>query len=251
VTCHDGFTLDDLVSYDQKHNEANGEHNRDGQDDNRSWNCGVEGPTDDPAVEQLRNRQVKNLLAINLLAIGTPMLTMGDEVRRTQGGNNNAYCQDNELSWFDWDLLAKHGDVRRFVQGLVRLRLNFDWARHDPDLTLPQFLRDAKIQWHGVKLNQPDWGDWSHSLALTVHSVTRTRMAHLMLNAYLEPLTFEIPPPPDGPEAGWRRLIDTSLPAPEDFCAWSQAPAVAESHYLVQPRSVVLLAAEMPRNNSQ
>ncbi len=251
VTCHDGFTLNDLVSYDQKHNGANGEHNRDGQDDNRSWNCGVEGPADDPAVEQLRNRQVKNLLAINLLAIGTPMLTMGDEVRRTQRGNNNAYCQDNELSWFDWDLLAKHADVRRFVKGLVRLRLNFDWARHDPDLTLPQFLRNAKIQWHGVKLNQPDWSDWSHSLAITVHSVTGRRMAHLILNAYWEPLSFELPPAPGGPDGGWRRLIDTSLPAPGDFCGFSEAPVVADSHYLVEPRSLVLLAAQVPRENSQ
>ena len=102
VTCHDGFTLNDLVSFNRKHNEANGEENRDGADDNRSWNCGVEGPTDDPEVERLRNRQVKNFLTLTLLSIGTPMLLMGDEVRRTQGGNNNAYCQDNEISWFDW-----------------------------------------------------------------------------------------------------------------------------------------------------
>src|SRR6185436_3771707 len=102
VTCHDGFTLNDLVSYNSKHNEANGEQNRDGTDDNRSWNCGVEGPTDDPAIERLRNRQVKNFLAITFLAAGTPMLLMGDEMRRTQRGNNNAYCQDTDLSWLDW-----------------------------------------------------------------------------------------------------------------------------------------------------
>ena len=105
VTCHDGFTLNDLVSYNQKHNEANGEHNRDGADDNRSWNCGVEGPTDDPAIEKLRNRQVKNFFAATLLSLGMPMILMGDEVRRTQHGNNNAYCHDNETSWFDWTLL--------------------------------------------------------------------------------------------------------------------------------------------------
>ena len=104
VTCHDGFTLNDLVSYDRKHNEANGEDNRDGANDNRSWNCGVEGPTDDPAIEQLRNRQVKNFLTVTLLSLGMPMILMGDEVRRTQRGNNNAYCQDNEISWFDWTL---------------------------------------------------------------------------------------------------------------------------------------------------
>ena len=107
VTCHDGFTLNDLVSYDRKHNEANGEDNRDGANDNRSWNCGVEGPTDDPAVEALRNRQVKNFLTVTLLSLGMPMILMGDEVRRSQSGNNNAYCQDNETSWLDWTLLRE------------------------------------------------------------------------------------------------------------------------------------------------
>ena len=123
VTCHDGFTLNDLVSYNEKHNEANGEENRDGANDNRSWNCGVEGPTDDPAVEKLRNRQVKNFLTVTLLSLGVPMILMGDEVRRTQGGNNNAYCQDNETSWFDWTLLEKHADVHRFVKLLTARRL--------------------------------------------------------------------------------------------------------------------------------
>ena len=111
VTCHDGFTLNDLVSYDRKHNEANGENNRDGGNDNLSWNCGVEGPTDDPAIEALRNRQVKNFLTVTMLSIGMPMILMGDEVRRTQGGNNNVYCHDDETNWFDWALLQKHADV--------------------------------------------------------------------------------------------------------------------------------------------
>src|SRR5258705_13693952 len=119
VTSHDGFTLNDLVSYDRKHNEANGEENRDGSDDNRTWNCGVEGPTDDPAVEQLRNRQGKNFFAVVLLALGTPILLMGDEVRRTQRGNNNAYCLDDDTSWLDWNLLGRHDDVRRFVRLLI------------------------------------------------------------------------------------------------------------------------------------
>src|SRR5246500_3479780 len=110
VTCHDGFTLNDLLSYNVKHNELNGENNCDGMDANLSWNCGIEGPSDDPAIERLRNRMVKNFLALTLLSIGTPMLQMGDEVRRTQRGNNNAYCQDNEISWFDWSLLEKHRD---------------------------------------------------------------------------------------------------------------------------------------------
>jgi glycogen operon protein len=134
VTCHDGFTLNDLVSYNQKHNdnqkhnEANGEGNRDGANDNRSWNCGVEGASDDPAVEKLRNRQVKNFLTITMLSAGVPMILMGDEARRTQFGNNNAYCQDNETSWFDWDLLAKHADVHRFVT-LLNARRRFGRRR--------------------------------------------------------------------------------------------------------------------------
>src|SRR5262249_5652449 len=122
VTCHDGFSMNDLVSYNDKHNEANGEQNRDGANDNRSWNCGVEGPTSDPAVEALRNRQVKTFLTVTLLSLGVPMILMGDEMRRTQGGNNNAYCLDNEANWLDWTLLEKHGDVHRFVTLLTSRR---------------------------------------------------------------------------------------------------------------------------------
>src|SRR5271166_460341 len=136
VTCHDGFTLNDLVSYNDKHNEVNFEGNRDGYNDNRSWNCGVEGPSDDPAIESLRNRQVKNLLAANMLSVGTPMFPMGDEGRRTQLGNNNAYSQDSEISWFDWTLLDKHCDVHRFVRKLIAYRLNREMPIDDQGLSL-------------------------------------------------------------------------------------------------------------------
>src|SRR5262249_35518222 len=129
VTCHDGFTLNDLVSYDRKHNEANGEENRDGTDDNRSWDCGGEGPTDDPAIERLRTRQIKNFFATTLLSVGMPMMVMGDEMRRTQRGNNNAYCQDNEISWLDWTLLEKHAGVHRFVSMVNARRVHRD-PRH-------------------------------------------------------------------------------------------------------------------------
>ncbi len=124
VTCHDGFTLNDLVSYNQKHNEENGEGNRDGADDNRSWNCGAEGPSDDPAIEAIRNRQVKNFLTVTVLSLGVPMIVMGDEVRRSQGGNNNPYSQDNEISWFDWSLLSRHADIHRFLRLLIARRLH-------------------------------------------------------------------------------------------------------------------------------
>src|SRR5579863_26391 len=143
VTCHDGFTLNDLVSYDYKHNEENRENNSDGTNDNRSWNCGVEGPTDDPDVEKLRNRQVKNFLTITLLSLGVPMITMGDEVRRTQYGNNNDYCQDNKTSWFDWTLVEKHADVHRFLSLLIERRLLRDLEAELQRQTLHQMLQAA------------------------------------------------------------------------------------------------------------
>ena len=246
VTCHDGFTLNDLVSYNEKHNEANNEANRDGHNYNLSWNCGVEGPTDDPAIERLRNRQIKNFFAINLLALGAPMILMGDEVRRTQWGNNNAYCQDNEIGWFDWSLLDKHPDIYRFVKRLIGFRLNLDIFVYDHGLCLTELLERAQIRWHGTKLDQPDWGDDSHSIAFTVRG--RLETAHIILNAYWEPLTFKLPPAPKG---GWRRIIDTSLDAPDDFCDLAVAPVMKRSVYTVQPHSVLLLAAELRRGRRQ
>src|SRR5215469_16546725 len=211
VTCHDGFTLNDLVCYNQKHNEANGEGNRDGADDNRSWNCGVEGPTDDPAVEAVRNRQVKNFLTVTMLSLGIPMIGMGDEVRRSQLGNNNAYCQDNETSWFDWALLEKHSDVQRFVKLLIENRLLRDLDAEEHRLSLSQLLAKARKTWHGVKLGQPDWSPWSHSIALTAQMSERKRCYHLILNAFWEPLEFELPTSYRG---RWRRWVDTSLEPP-------------------------------------
>jgi isoamylase len=243
VTCHDGFTLNDLVSYDGKHNEANGEDNRDGADDNRSWNCGVEGPTDDPIVETLRNRQVKNFLTVTLLSIGMPMILMGDEVRRTQRGNNNAYCQDNETSWFDWTLVAKHPDVHRFLTLLNRRRLLRELEPAQPHVSLDQLLREAHRAWHGVKLHQPDWQESSHSLAVTAEVRNTRLLVHLILNAYSEPLDFELPP--IGAEAGapWRRWIDTSLDSPNDIVPWPATPPVHSSTYRAHARSVVVLYA--------
>ncbi len=235
VTCHDGFTLNDLVSYNSKHNEANGENNRDGLDHNLSWNCGVEGPTDDAEVERLRNRQAKNLLLLTLTSVGVPMLLMGDEVRRTQLGNNNAYCQDNELSWFDWSLLQRHADLHRFVKLLVAWRLHGTPER-DPRVTLSQFLLSSQVEWHGVNLNQPDFSAHSHSFAVSAHG--RRGHMHLMFNSYWEALPFELPPRRNG---AWRRIADTALDSPHDILPLSQAPALSEWRYLVQPRSAVML----------
>ena len=244
VTCHDGFTLNDLVSYDRKHNEANLEGNRDGGDDNRSWNCGIEGPSADPAVENLRNRQVKNLLTVTLLSLGMPMILMGDEVRRTQHGNNNAYCQDNETSWFDWTLLVKHADVHRFVTLLNARRLLRDVEHELQRVTLNELIRTANKAWHGVKLHQPDWRECSHSLAFTAELRKERLLVHLILNAYWEPLDFALPPVPDGGRNPWRRWIDTALDAPDDIVLWESAPPVPGQSYRTEAHSVVVLVRE-------
>ena len=244
VTSHDGFTLNDLVSYNQKHNEANKENNRDGVDHNLSWNYGVEGPADDPEVEKLRDRQIKNFFTLNLLALGVPMLLMGDEVRRTQYGNNNAYCQDNETSWFDWMQVEKHSDLHRFVKQLISFRLNLDVFKEPRSMCLVELLDLAQFQWHGVKLDEPDWGVDSHSLAFTVRGVGER--FHIILNAYWEDLEFELPTPPRGSD-GWRRIVDTYLESPQDFCERADALIVTTASYLAQPRSVVVLAAEVLR----
>ncbi len=247
VTCHDGFTLNDLVSYNGKHNEANGEQNRDGADDNRSWNCGEEGPTHDPAIEKLRNRQVKNFLTVTLLSVGMPMLLMGDEVRRTQHGNNNAYCQDNELSWFDWSLVNTHADVLRFASVLIERRRLRD-TKHEADRdTLNQLIREAKCSWHGVKLNQPDWGSSSRSIAFTAALERENLVLHLILNAYWEPLEFELPLVTRG--SVWRRWIDTALESPEDIVPWKESPKVLGQKYRAEGRSVVALVQVVDRSS--
>ncbi len=243
VTCHDGFTLNDLVSYDRKHNEANGEDNRDGADDNASWNCGVEGPTDDPDIDALRDRQVKNFLTLTLLAAGTPMLLMGDEVRRTQCGNNNAYCQDAEISWFDWGLLDRHAGMHRFVKELAAFRQRRDIVSEPTAPALNDLLRRARIDWHGVRLGCPDWSDHSHSLAFTLRSLHSRFVLHCMFNAYWEPLAFELPPAPANGAARWRRCIDTALASPADISRWAHAPDVADPTYVVQSRSIAVVAA--------
>ncbi len=240
VTCHDGFTLNDLVSYNRKHNEANGEDNHDGMDTNLSWNCGVEGPTDNLSVEKLRKRQVKNFLTLNLLSLGTPMILMGDEVRRTQRGNNNAYCQDNELNWFDWSLPHAHDDIHRFLKKLIFARLRRD-AANDHGMTLNQIIRESYIEWHGIRLNQPDWSPDSHSIAVTAWSLSKRIVFYMMMNAYWEPLEFELPPVSGARARGWRRWIDTYLESPADIYDFTGAPLVKGDAYPVHPHSIVVL----------
>jgi glycogen operon protein len=243
VTCHDGFTLNDLVSYNGKHNEANGENNRDGGDDNKSWNCGVEGPTDDPAVERLRNRQVKNFFTVTLLSIGLPMILMGDEVRRTQHGNNNMYCHDDERAWLDWTLLDRHRDVHRFVTLLNARRLGRSVLHEEQRTSLSQLIAQSNKAWHGVALDRPDWGHDSHSLAFTVELRQEHGLVHLIFNAYWEPLSFELPPVPSGQP--WRRWIDTGLDSPNDIVPASEMSVVPGHLYRAEPRSVVVLVADL------
>ncbi len=238
VTCHDGFTLADLVSYNEKHNEANGEDNRDGAAENWSWNCGHEGPTADPEVLRLRRRQVKNLAVLLLLSAGVPMILGGDELGRTQQGNNNAYCQDNEVSWVNWELERWRRELLRFFRLLIRFR------KADPLLRLRNGAErnHVRILWHGVKPGQPDWSWESRSLAMQVcGGEGEAGGFYLIANAYWEPLTFELPKLPGGKR--WGRVIDTARESPWDILdVGAKALARVGAAYRVEERSVVVLA---------
>jgi glycogen operon protein len=242
ITCHDGFTVNDLVSYNQKHNLENRENNLDGSNENFSWNCGAEGPSGSSEIESLRNRQVKNFLATTILSLGTPMILMGDEVRRTQYGNNNAYCQDNQTSWFDWSLLEKHSDVLRFVKKSIRLRYDLGFTFNVRKSELNRVLARNKIEWHGVKLNQPDWSVTSHSLALGIHNKVNNKLIYAAFNAYWKPLEFELPPV--APSAPWKMVLNTSEPSPADILPYKEAPEFSASSCTVNPRSIVLLVTD-------
>jgi glycogen operon protein len=242
ITCHDGFTLNDLVSYNVKHNEVNGEDNRDGTEENFSWNCGIEGETDNSAIEALRNRQIKNFLTILFLSQGTPMLLMGDEIRRSQQGNNNAYCQDNEISWFDWSSLEKYADLQRFIKCLIDFTQSRAIFRQERILATTTISKAPQIIWHGVRLGQPDWGYDSHSLAFSLHHPECGEHLHVLLNDYWQPLTFDLPPPRQ-PGDCWHRIVDTALPTPEDFCPPETASAIEVGRYKVAARASVVLMA--------
>ncbi len=211
ITCHDGFTLNDLVSYDHKHNDANGEGNRDGMDNNLSWNCGAEGETTDLDIELLRERQIRNFAVILLLSQGVPMILAGDEVRRTQGGNNNAYCQNNSLSWFNWALIEKHRVMLEFFQQLIAFR------HAHPSLRRRRFFDGSAnergildISWHGIGLWNPGWNDpQARALAFTLGGVGEEADIHVMFNMYWGDLEFEVPILAD---RKWYQVIDTANP---------------------------------------
>jgi glycogen operon protein len=243
ITCHDGFTLNDLVSYNRKHNEINLHDNEDGTNYNFSWNCGVEGPTDDSAVKELRRRQIRNLMTILFVSQGTPMILMGDEVRRTQQGNNNAYNQDNEISWFNWESLEHHKDFLRFVHLLITFTQKLDVFRERVFWSTEPNPEHTKVIWHGVRLNHPDWGECSHSLAFELRNPDYGEHLHIMLNAYKEPLEFELPALNPVSEQDWCRVVDTQYTSPEDILMPEDAPSIQESSYVVESWSVVVLFA--------
>jgi glycogen operon protein len=237
VTCHDGFTLNDLVSYKQKHNDENGEFSRDGSDANYSDNCGVEGPSQDPAVESIRIRLIKNFLLTLFGSRGVPMLLGGDEFRRTQRGNNNAYCQDNEVSWFDWSLLEKHKEIYRFTRGMIAFR------HAHPVLRRENFYTDADIEWFAPNGAPPDWANQSQkSFACRILGQTEPDL-FLLFNADNRSVDYALPGLPAGKI--WRLAVDTSRTAPDDLCDPGKEPSLqGQIGFRLEPRSSAILLTD-------
>ncbi len=237
VTCHDGFTLNDLVSYKQKHNDENGEFSRDGTDANYSDNCGMEGPSRDPGVEGMRIRLIKNFLLTLFISRGVPMLLGGDEFRRTQRGNNNAYCQDNEVSWLDWSLLEKHKEIQRFTRGMIAFR------RAHPVLRSEKFYTDEEIKWFAPNGAAPNWADQRQkSFACLILGETEPEL-FLLFNADTRSVDFSIPVLPAGKI--WRLAVDTSLAAPDDLPDSGKEPSMeSQFGFRLEPRSSAILVTD-------
>ena len=243
ITCHDGFTLNDLVSYRSKHNESNGEDNQDGSDYNFSRNYGIEGETKDAGIETLRKRQIKNFLLTLLISRGVPMLLGGDEFRRTQGGNNNAYCQDNETSWYDWSYLEKHAEILRFTRGMIAFR------HAHPELSKEQFYTDAEIQWFSPQGGLPNWVDpQAKQLACLIHEGDQ-KMIFLIFNSGTDAVDFHLPPILS--DYSWHLAADSSHDAPQDLFAEGDEPLWDDSlpYHLPARSSAILLtrATEHPK----
>ena len=237
ITSHDGFTLNDLVSYRQKHNDENGEYSRDGTDANYSENCGVEGPSDDPIVEGMRNRSIKNFLLTLFVSRGVPMLLGGDEFRRTQRGNNNAYCQDNEVSWFDWSLVEKHKEIQRFTRGMIAFR------RAHPVLRREDFYTDADIKWFAPNGAIPNWTDQRQKSFACLILGQREPDLFLMFNADTRSVDFSIPALPASKI--WRLAADTSRTAPDDlYEAGKELSMQGQISFRAEPRSSAILLTD-------
>ncbi len=248
ITCHDGFTLYDLVSYNEKHNEANQENNRDGSDDNNSWNCGAEGKTDDPEINSLRRKLVKNYICHLLFSLGTPMILGGDEFLRTQKGNNNAYCQDNEISWFDWSLVDRNRDIYTFFRKAIEFnkhctilyRRKFSWVPGEDASDAPH------LAWFGPDGKKPRWDD-PNARTLCCFLDGRDEPSEIgdyrlffILNADYQHSHVKLPPLPKG--LRWHRVVDTSLAPGEDFCDFGKEVLIDPAEfYHTSPRSSVVL----------
>ncbi|WP_413361313.1 glycogen debranching protein [Prochlorococcus sp. MIT 1201] len=245
ITAHDGFTLNDLVSFNRKHNLANGESNRDGENHNNSWNNGIEGPCSDHAVQALRHRQMRNLIATLLLSRGVPMLLMGDEVGRSQGGNNNSWCQDNPLGWMLWNPEQCDMDLHLFVSRLLMIRHQlselFSPINHPPEempVRLQQSPDDLWLQWHGVEIDKPDWGSWSHTICYSLNRGFSGAVMWMGFNAYSKAMHFDLPEP----TSAWHRILDTARPSPDDLPA--RPNAWTSEDIDLQNRSMLILLAE-------
>ena len=246
ITSHDGFTLKDLVSFNKKHNLANGENNRDGENNNNSYNYGVEGPTTSKEINNLRKKQQRNLLSTLLLSPGIPMLLMGDEIGRSQGGNNNTWCQDNPLGWMDWDHENCDQDLKEFVIKVIAIRKQL------PEFFSPNKIFENKfelkkdntkaktsdfwIQWHGIKVNKPDWSDWSHTLGFSINKSNEGAAIWLGFNAYKESMIFELPTP----ISPWKKYIDTSFLKNKNV---SKKPLANQSNIRIESNSLVLMVS--------
>jgi glycogen operon protein len=245
VTCHDGFTLADLVSFDQKHNENNGENCRDGSDENFSWNCGVEGPTNDPQILQLRRRQQRNLATLLMISHGVPMLLYGDESGRTQAGNNNAYCQAGPVGQLNWNASESDQALLAFFRKLIAFRREHRCLRRGSFEPVPH-RSYVQLEWHGTQLNAPDWSHASRSLALQIldhdeHGEVVGRI-FVIANAFWEQLSFELP---RAEGWHWDRFVDTSVE--EHFSASdieSEVHLCSQTSYTVEPRSTVVLVGK-------
>ena len=242
ITAHDGFTLNDLVCYNGKHNEENGENNRDGSDDNNSWNHGYEGATSNPKIEKLREKKIKNFILSLMVSQGVPMMTAGDEFRRTQGGNNNAYCQDNEISWIDWDLLSKNGDVFYFTKEMIRLRKNHPVFRRKNFFS----IQKPEIEWFDADCKSPDWGKMKHFLGFKISGAgsrhedgTSDNDFYIAANTDIYDITLSLPLPPRGKK--WYRVVDTSIEGKDCIATEGNEELLNEQMRYVLPASGFLI----------
>ncbi len=242
ITSHDGFTLIDLLSFNNKHNLSNGENNRDGENHNNSWNHGVEGPSTKKSLNNIRKRQQRNLLSSLLFSPGIPMLLMGDEVGRSQGGNNNSWCQDTSLGWMIWDINNCDNELRSFLKKIIQIRKDLS-DLFSPETTrfnessLPYTSQELWIQWHGIKVNSPDWSSWSHTISYSINQGKKGSVIWLGLNGYNQSMEFELPKS----TSSWMKIIDTSLIKEKEI---SPTQISNQDEIKIESRSLVLIVSK-------